>query len=133
MKRCRPISSKKWPAVNSREAYEKLMAEMKSGLEALLARHAADPAGDQVELLRARILIDLKKYPEAESKLDALAAGKSPLRAEARLFQAKILTETEKVAQAVPLFKQVEAKLAAHGRLFSRSPSPWPSKPRTTR
>jgi thiol-disulfide isomerase/thioredoxin len=102
---------KKMPTINSREAYEKLIAERKSALEALLAKHAADPADDPVELLRARILIDLQKYPEADSKLNALAAGKGPLRSEAILFRAKILTEMEKMALAVPLFKQVEAKL----------------------
>ena len=101
----------KMAGINSREAYEKLMAEKKSGLESLLARHAADPAGDAPELLRARILIDLKKYPEAEIKLNALLAAQGPLRSEAQLFQAKILIETERIAQAVPLFKQVEAKL----------------------
>jgi hypothetical protein len=67
----------KMAAVNSREAYEKLMAEKKSALGALLEKHAADPAADQVEWLRARILIDLKKYPEADSKL---AARKIPCR-----------------------------------------------------
>jgi len=107
----RADSELKLAAVNSREAYDKLMAETQSGLEALLSRHAADPASDPVELLRARILVDLKKYPEAELKLNALAAGKSPLRAEAQLLRAKILTETEKVALAVPIFRQVEAKL----------------------
>ena len=101
----------KMAGINSREAYEKLIAEKKSGLEALLAQHATVPASDQVELLRARILIDLKKYPEADSKLEALLIKKSPLQTESQLFKAKILTETEKVALAVPLFKQVEAKL----------------------
>jgi thiol-disulfide isomerase/thioredoxin len=101
----------KMAAVNSREAYEKLMAERKNNLEAMLQKHAADAAVDPVELLRARILIDLKKYPEADSKLNALTAGKGPLQFAAQLFRAKILVETEKVALAVPLFKQVEAKL----------------------
>jgi thiol-disulfide isomerase/thioredoxin len=111
----------KMAGINSREAYEKLMAEKKSGLEALLAQHAADPAGDQVELLRARILIDLKNYPEADSKLDVLLAGKDPLRSEAQLLRAKILIETEKVALAVPLFKQVEAKLQRTADFFEVS------------
>jgi thiol-disulfide isomerase/thioredoxin len=101
----------KMTAINSREAYEKLMAERKSGLEALLSGHAADPAADAVEWLRARILIDLKRYPEADGKLEALLAKKGPLQAESQLLKAKILTETEKVAQAVPLFKEVEARL----------------------
>ena len=101
----------KMAAVNSREAYEKLMAERKSGLEALLQKHAADPAADPLELLRARVLIDLKQYAEADKKLDALRTKKSPLLAESRLYQAKILTETEKVAMAVPIFKEIEGAL----------------------
>lgn len=108
----------KMAGIKSREAYNALMAEKKSGLEALLARHAADPAGDALELLRARILIDLKKYPEAENKLNTLLAGKGPLRSEAQLFRAKILIETDKIALAVPLFKQVEAKLSRSTDFF---------------
>ena len=114
----RADSELKMTAVSSREAYEKLMAETQSGLEALLARHQADPAADPVELLRARILIDLKKYPEAEVKLKVLVAKRSLLQNQARLFQAKILTATEKVAQAVPLFRQVEAKLQRTAEFF---------------
>jgi thiol-disulfide isomerase/thioredoxin len=101
----------KMTAINSREAYEKLMAEKKNGLEALLQKHAGDSAADPLELLRARVLIDLKQYAEADKKLDALRTKKSPLLAESRLYQAKILTETEKVALAVPIFKEIEAKL----------------------
>ncbi|MCX6556501.1 MAG: hypothetical protein NTW95_03570 [Candidatus Aminicenantes bacterium] len=101
----------KMAAVNSREAFEKLMAERKNGLEALLQKHAADAAVDPVELLRARILIDLKKYAEAEGKLNALSAKKGPSWQESQLYKAMILTETEKTAQAVPLFKEIEAKL----------------------
>jgi thiol-disulfide isomerase/thioredoxin len=101
----------KMAAVNSREAYDKLMAERKGGLEALLQKHAADAAVDPVELLRARILIDLKRYAEAENKLNALSAKKGPSWQESQLYKAMILTETEKVAQAVPLFKEIEGAL----------------------
>jgi hypothetical protein len=51
----------KMAGIKSRGDYDKLMAERKSGLEALLQQHASDPAGDPVELLRARILVDLNK------------------------------------------------------------------------
>lgn len=105
--------------VKSREDYDKLMAERKSGLEAMLQQHAGDPADGAVELLRARILIDLKKYPEADGKLAALAGKKNPLQDEARLYQAKILTETEKVGEAVPIFKQVEAKVSRSADFFA--------------
>jgi thiol-disulfide isomerase/thioredoxin len=104
--------AQKLAAVNSRGAYETLMAEMKNGLEALLGKHAADPATGQAELLRARILIDLKKYPEANAKLAVLAGKKNPLQDEARLCQARIMIETDKVGEAVPIFKQVEPKVA---------------------
>ncbi len=102
----------KMAGVKSRDEYQKLMTEMKNSLEALLAKYTTAPASDPTELLRARVLIDLKRYPEAEGKLKAIAARKSPVQYEARLFLAKILTETEKVGQAVPLFRQVEARVA---------------------
>jgi len=102
----------KMPGVKSRADYDKLMAERKSGLEALLGKYASGPAGAPAELLRARILIDLKKYPEAEGRLTGLIGKKGPLQDEARLYMAKILTETEKVGAAVPLFKQVEASVS---------------------
>lgn len=105
--------------VKSREDYDRLMAERKSGLEALLQQHASDPADGAVELLRARILIDLKRYPEAENKLAALAGKPNPLRDEARLYQAKIMTETDKIGAAVPLFKRVEAKVARSADFFA--------------
>jgi len=109
----------KMAAVTSREAYEKLMTEGKSALQALLDKHAADAAAGDVDLVRARILIDLKKYPEADATLVALAGKKNPLQDEARLLQAKILTETEKIGAAVPLFKQVEGKVARSAEFFA--------------
>jgi thiol-disulfide isomerase/thioredoxin len=109
----------KMTAIKSREAYEKLMAETKGGLEALLAKYAAAPASDPTELLRARVLIDLKRYPEAGGKLNVIAAREGPTQFEARLLQARILTETEKVGQAVPLFRQVEAKVARAPDFFA--------------
>jgi thiol-disulfide isomerase/thioredoxin/predicted negative regulator of RcsB-dependent stress response len=105
--------------VKSKDEYDKLMAEWKSGLEALLEKHAAEPAADQTELLRARILIDLKKYPEAEGKLNTLAAKKNSLLNETLLFKAKILVETEKFDQAVPLFKRAEAGLPHSADFFT--------------
>ncbi len=109
----------KMTAVNSREAYDKLMAERTAALEALLAKHATDAAAGDAELMRARILIDLKKYPQADGKLAALAGKKNPLQDEARLLQARILTETEKFGTAVPLFKQVESKVTRTADFFA--------------
>jgi thiol-disulfide isomerase/thioredoxin len=108
----------KMAGVKSRDEYQKVMAERSSALEALLARHASDPAGDPVELLRARILVDLKKYPDAEAKLNALIAKPGARQDEARLLLAKALTETERVGQAVPLFKQVEGRMAHSADFF---------------
>jgi len=99
------------PDVKSRADYDKLMAEKKNGLEALLGKHASGPADGPMELLRARILVDLEKYAEAKGKLDALAAQKGPAQDEAKLYLAKVLTRTDKVPEAVRLFQQVEARL----------------------
>jgi len=102
----------KMAAVKSRDEYQKFTAEKQGALEALLAKHAADPASDPVELLRARILVDLNKYPEAEAKLNALSAKAGARQNQARLLLAELMTETERVALAVPLFRQVEGKVA---------------------
>ena len=109
----------KMAAVNSREGYEKLMTEKTSALEALLGKHTADAAAGETELLRSRILIDLKKYPEADAKLAALVGTKNPLQDEARLLQAKILIETEKIEAAVPVFKGIEDKVARSADFFA--------------
>ncbi|MBN2344951.1 MAG: redoxin domain-containing protein [Candidatus Aminicenantes bacterium] len=102
---------KKMAAVQSRDQFQKLMAERQAALEELLAKYAAGPAGDPAELLRARILVDLKRSAEAESKLRGLIGRKGPQQDEARLILAKALTETGKTGEAVPLFRRVEARV----------------------
>ncbi|MCU0236025.1 MAG: TlpA family protein disulfide reductase [Acidobacteria bacterium] len=102
----------KMAAVKSRDEYQKFMAEKKGALETLLARHVSAPAGDATELLRARILVDLNRYPEAEAKLNALVAKRGERQDRARLLLAEVMAKTERVAQAVPLFRQVEGKVA---------------------
>ncbi len=109
----------KMAGVKSRDEFQKVQDEHRAALEALLAKHAAEPASDGNELLRARILIDLKKYPDAEGKLQTLVEKKSPQRDEAKLQLARIMAETEKIGEAVPLFKQVEAKLPRSADFFA--------------
>lgn len=110
--------AEKQAGIKSRDDYQKLLAEKNGALEALLARHASDPAGDAVELLRARILVDLKKYPEAEAKLNSLIAKPWARRDEARLLQAKLYTETGRTGLAMPLFRQVEGKVERSAEFF---------------
>ena len=116
----------KMAGVKSRDDYQKFMAERNSALEALLLKYAADPSrpAPRLELVRARILVDLKKYPEAEAKLKALAGKQGPQQDEARLVLAKLLTETERIAAAVPLFKQIETKAATQRRFLRRRHGP---------
>jgi thiol-disulfide isomerase/thioredoxin len=115
----RAATDAKMESVNDRAEYDKLMDEAKAALEALLARHTADPADAPTDLLRARILIDLQKYPEAEAKLSRLAGRSGPLQAEARLYQAKILTETDRVTQAAPIFAAIEGRLKRGADYFA--------------
>jgi thiol-disulfide isomerase/thioredoxin len=111
----------KMAGVKSRDDYQKYMAERNGALEALLLKYAADPSrpAPEIELVRARILVDLKKYPEAEAKLKALTGKQGPQQDEARLVLAKLLTETDKIAEAVPLFKQIETKVARSADFFA--------------
>jgi thiol-disulfide isomerase/thioredoxin len=108
----------KMAEVKSRSDFDKLQAERQSALQALLAKYAAAPETEPFELLRARILIDMKKYADAEAKLNSLAA-RNPRLGEARLLLARIFSETEKVAAAIPLFKEVEAKLERSADFFA--------------
>jgi thiol-disulfide isomerase/thioredoxin len=102
----------KMESVKSREEYQKLNSEHEAALQALLAKFAAAPAGDAAELTRARILVDLSRYEEAGAKLIALAGRKGAMQDQARLLQARILVAQDKVGAAVPLFRQVEGKVA---------------------
>ncbi len=102
----------KMDAVKSREEFQKLTAEHEAALQALLGKYAAAPADDAAELTRARILADLSRYEEAGAKLGTLAGRKGAVQDEARLLQARILVAQEKIGDAVPLFRQVEGKVA---------------------
>ena len=102
----------KMDAVKSREEFQTLTAEHEAALQALLDKYAAAPAGDAAELTRARILADLSRYEEAGAKLGPLAGRKDAVQDEARLLQARILVAQEKIGDAVPLFRQVEGKVA---------------------
>ena len=110
--------AEKMASVKSRSEADKVMTGQKIGLEALLVLHAADRPDGPTELLRARILVDLKKYPEAERKLKDLIGKKEPQQDDARLFLAKTWIETGKIGEAIPLFKQVEPKLPRTSDLF---------------
>ncbi len=111
----------KMAGVKSRDEFQKVQADHQAALEALLLKFAAAPAGPapESELLRARILIDLQRYPDAESKLKGLLASKGPQQDPARLYLAKILTATEKVGEALPLFRQIEARLPRSADFFA--------------
>jgi thiol-disulfide isomerase/thioredoxin len=102
----------KMAGVKSKSEYEKLMAEREATLEAMLAKYASAPSGPALDLLRARILVDLKKYPEAEAKLNTLTGMKGASQYEAQLLKAKMLVAMEKIGEALPLFRQVEGKVA---------------------
>ncbi len=102
----------------SREEFQKLQGEQLAALEKLLADHADSPAGDAAELTRARILFSLKRVPEAEARLQPLLRTDSPLLAEARLLQARILSGQGKFDALLPLFRQLEATAARGDDFF---------------
>lgn len=108
----------KLPTIKSRDAFQELMKARTADLEALLQKHAADPASDELELTRGKILADLDRLPEAMAKVDALIAAKSPLHDAAALLKVGLLLMSDKTAEALTLFKSIEERLPKNNELY---------------
>ena len=101
--------NEKMQAVKDREEYDKLLVETNITLDALLQKYAQAGANDELEMIRSKILIDLKRFPEADQKLARLIAVKSPLAPKAKLEQINIRINSGNFAEAATLFKEIEA------------------------
>ncbi len=100
-------------AVKSRAEYDQVRADHRGKLEALLARHLQDAATPDLELARARVLLELGKLPETEAKIAPLLAKTGNVRQEAAKIKAQVLVAQEKVGEALTLFRTIE-KTAGH-------------------
>ncbi len=97
--------------VRSQMQYQQLLGKYQSDLNALLDKYRDAKSTDALELERARILVDLRRYVDAQAKVDALIAKNSPLANEAKFEKVRILLGTEKMDEALKLFKEIEPTL----------------------
>ena len=97
--------------VRSQMQYQQLLGKYQSDLNALLDKYRDAKSTDALELERARILVDLRRYVDAQAKVDALIAKNSPLANEAKFEKVRILLGTEKMDEALKLFKEIEPML----------------------
>jgi len=71
--------------IETREAYEALLASYQESLKSLLEKYAQAGSSDRLEILRARVLAELRRDKEAVQKLDTVIARRSPLAAKPSL------------------------------------------------
>lgn len=98
-------------AVKNRDEYNAYKAERKQGYENLLKKYEQAPAIDDIEILRANVLLALKKSNEAEKKIDAVLAKETKLADQAKMTRVRILLEKDKYGEAYDIFKTIEPRI----------------------
>lgn len=99
-------------AVKSKTEFEQLRAVHQAKLEALLSRCEREAASPRLELVRARVLLELGRLPEAEARIAPLLGQGGSIGREAKRIKAQVLVAGEKVADALRLFRTIETKPA---------------------
>jgi len=95
---------------NIRNAGEKV-------LEDLLIRYS-NVSSDKLELLKARVLIDLKKYDEADQKIIHLIDKNASNINQALLERVSIRIHQEKVSDAISILKEIEEQVPRNEHLY---------------
>jgi len=98
----------KLKTINSQEAYQNLLNNRNKKFEELLKKYQDSPAIDEIEILRAKILLNNSKLDEAEKKIDAILAKKSEFTNDAKMTKVLILFARQKINKAVTYFKEIE-------------------------
>jgi thiol-disulfide isomerase/thioredoxin len=101
----------KLKTISSRDAYKKLFDEHLENLKALLAKLEKANLTDELELLKGKLLFDLKKYDEAATIFEHLLTKKSPVSSQVKFEKVRLLLATNKLEKALPLFREVEDKV----------------------
>jgi len=111
--------AKKLKTVKSRAEYNALKKVTKSSYEALLKKYKKLSPTDPVEIVKAKILIKLKKLTEAEKTIDAVIKKKSKWYNNAVLTKVAIYFTQMKTDQALKLFRPIEKKLKKGKDLYN--------------
>lgn len=98
----------KLKTIETRDAYKKLLEEKNKSLDGLLQEIGQEPAQDKLILLEGKILLELKKYPQARQKLESLIDKGSKLSLSAKFENVKISLAKNEVAEGLKKFQEIE-------------------------
>jgi thiol-disulfide isomerase/thioredoxin len=94
-------------------------ADKKTSLEKLLREVETGVAGDQLDLLRSKIMIELGRLADAEKIIDRLSLAGSSLALEAKLQKVTIQLIRKNSAAALTLFREIEPQLKKDAQLYN--------------
>jgi thiol-disulfide isomerase/thioredoxin len=104
--------------VKKRDDYVAFNAEKKREYENLLKKYEKSPAVEEIEIIRSRLLLGLKKSDEAEKKIDKVLAKKPGLITEAKMVKVNILLQKKQYSEAHNIFKEIEPQVKDPNDLF---------------
>lgn len=102
------ILEEKTKTIKSRNTYKKLIKEHTTNMEMLLEKVKKAAPDDQLELLKGKVLFDLKKKEAAARVFDGLIQRQSPVVNQAKFEKVRLLLEENKINEALPLFREIE-------------------------
>jgi thiol-disulfide isomerase/thioredoxin len=104
--------------ITTRDAYNKLINAQKTGLESLLEKFEKVTLTDELELLKGKLLFDLKKTDEAANIFEKLITKQSAVTDRAKFEKVRLLLANNEIDQALPLFREVEDKVNKDNNFF---------------
>jgi len=104
--------------IRTRDAYNKLVNEHKNGLKSLLEKVEKVTLTDELELLKGKLLFDLKKTDEAAKIFEKLVKKQSAVTTLAKFEKVRLLLVNNEIDQALPLFREVEDKIKKDNNFF---------------
>lgn len=106
--------------IKSQEEYNTLLETLKKNLEDLLEKHQGVSPSDRIEVLKARVLIDLRKLDKADEIADRLIQKKSKsFLAEAKMVKVQIKLFRREVAEGMKIFREIEQDFARDDTFFN--------------
>lgn len=97
-------------SVKSDSSYRALVENKKMDLKMLLEQYQGENSTAQLEIIRSQILIDLKEYENAISKLDKVIEQGKSLADFARFQKVRALQASDEMAAALTLFHTIDSE-----------------------
>lgn len=110
--------AEKIKTIRTRDAYNKLVNEHKNGLESLLEKFKKVTLTDELELLKGKLLFDLRKTDEAGKIFEKLVKKQSAVTKQAKFEKVRLLLVKNEIDKALPLFREVEDSIKKDNNFF---------------